>query len=90
MQKHLFTPEGGEEKKKVSTSIISSRADFLFFSPLESELDDVSFLFTDAAAAALRALPLRAELQEAADVQIVTAFVLFSSRAATDDYFFFD
>lgn len=41
-----------------------------------------------AAAAALRALPLRAELQEAADVQIATAFVLFSHRAATDDYFF--
>lgn len=84
MQHHLITGWRREERK-VTTSIISSKADFLFFSPLESELDDVSFLFTDAAAAAaLRALPLRAELQEAADAQTVAVFVSFSSRAATD------
>lgn len=40
--------------------MISSRADFLFFSDLESELEDVSFLLVDAA---FRALALRAELQ---------------------------
>lgn len=62
------------ENKKLKTSMISSRADFLFLSPLESEPDDVSFLFADAAAAAaaaLRALLLRAGLQEAADVENV-------------------
>lgn len=56
--------------------MISSRADFLFFSPLESEPDDVSFLLEDAATA-LRALLLRAELRELADVQIVKISVLF-------------
>lgn len=46
--------------------MISSRADFFFFSPLESELEDGSFLLTeeDAAAAALRALAPRAELKQ--------------------------
>lgn len=43
--------------------MISSKADFLFFSDLESELEDVSFLLVDDAAAAFRALALRAELQ---------------------------
>lgn len=42
--------------------MISSRADFLFFSALESEPEDVSFLLVDDAAA-LRALAPRAELQ---------------------------
>lgn len=42
--------------------MISSRADFLFFSDLESELEDVSFLLVDDAAA-FRALALRAELR---------------------------
>lgn len=41
--------------------MISSRADFFFRSPLESELEDGSFLFTDAAA--LRAPPLRTALK---------------------------
>lgn len=43
--------------------MISSRADFLFFSALKSKLEDVSFFLVDDAAAALRALALRAELQ---------------------------
>lgn len=46
--------------------MISSRADFFFFSALESKLEDVSFLFVDDdddAAAALRALAPREELQ---------------------------
>lgn len=42
--------------------MISSRADFLFFSALESKPEDVSFFLVDDAAA-LRALALRAELQ---------------------------
>lgn len=42
--------------------MISSRADFLFFSALESEPEDASFFLADATA--LRALLLRAELQE--------------------------
>lgn len=41
--------------------MISSKADFFFFSPLESELEDVSFLLVDGAA--LRALAPRTELQ---------------------------
>ncbi len=41
--------------------MISSRADFFFFSALDSKLEDVSFLFVDAAAA-LRALGPREEL----------------------------
>lgn len=48
----------------VSTSMISSRADFLFFSALESEL--ASFLLVDAAA--LRALAPRAGLQEVQNI----------------------
>lgn len=50
-------------KTVASTSMISSRADFLFFSALESEPEDASFLLVDDAAAALRALAPRAELQ---------------------------
>lgn len=65
--------------------MISSRADFLFFSVLESEADDVSFRFADAAAV-LRALLLRVELQEVADIQIVKVCVSFFSRAATNHY----
>lgn len=65
--------------------MISSRADFLFFSALESEADDVSFRFADAAAV-LRALLLRVELQEVADIQIVKVCVSFFSRAATNHY----
>lgn len=42
--------------------MISSKADFFFFSPLDSELLDVSFLLVDAAAA-LGAIAPRAELQ---------------------------
>lgn len=49
------------DKIIILTSMISSRADFFFFSPLESELEDVSFLLADGAA--LRALAARAELQ---------------------------
>lgn len=47
--------------------MISSRADFLFFSARESELEDASFFLVDAAA--LRVLLLRAELQEVTNSQ---------------------
>lgn len=44
--------------------MISSKADFFFFSLLESELDGGSFLLTDGgAAAAFRALGPRTELR---------------------------
>ena len=49
--------------------MISSKADFFFFSPLESELEDVSFLLTeeDDDADAFRALAPRRELERHQD-----------------------
>lgn len=50
-------------KHTITTSMISSRADFFFFSALESKLEDASFLLTEEDdAEAFRALAPRTEL----------------------------
>lgn len=65
-----------DEKKQIvfPTSMISSRADFFFFSALESKLEEGSFLLVeDDDAAALRALAPRTELQ-GHTIQIIPAW----------------
>ena len=64
ISKNKTNTDRGRRKYIFSTSMISSRADFFFFSERESEA--ASFLLVDVAAAtaaALRALAPRAELQ---------------------------